>query len=115
METPLTPLDFARRARKLYPRREAVVEGALLRHPAILEVAVVGMPHEKWGEAPPAFVVMRPDVSVTEAELRDFARGALAHFKVPSAFHFVNELLKTGTGKIQKFVLRGRRTAIARQ
>ncbi len=91
------------------------VEGALLRHPAILEVAVVGMPHEKWGETPHAFVVLRADASATEAELHDFARGALAHFKVPSVFHFVSELPKTATGKIQKFVLRGRRPAIARQ
>jgi fatty-acyl-CoA synthase len=91
------------------------VEGALLRHPAILEVAVVGMPHEKWGESPHAFVVLRADAAATEVELREFARGALAHFKVPSEFHFVNELPKTATGKIQKFVLRGRRAAIMRQ
>jgi fatty-acyl-CoA synthase len=91
------------------------VEGALLRHPAVLEVAVVGMPHEKWGEAPHAFIVLRPEIEVTEAELHDFARGALAHFKVPRGFHFVSELPKTATGKIQKFVLRGRRPAIARQ
>jgi fatty-acyl-CoA synthase len=91
------------------------VEGALLRHPAIIEVAVVGMPHEKWGESPHAFVVLRPGASASESELREFARGALAHFKVPSAFHFVNELPKTATGKIQKFVLRGRRAAIMRQ
>jgi fatty-acyl-CoA synthase len=91
------------------------VEGALLRHRAVLEVAVVGMPHEKWGETPHAFVVLRPEVAATEAELHDFARGVLAHFKVPSAFHFVGELPKTATGKIQKFVLRGRGTAIVRQ
>ncbi len=91
------------------------VEGALLRHPAVLEVAVVGMPHEKWGESPHAFVVLHAGVSATQEELRDFARGALAHFKVPSAFHFVNELPKTATGKIQKFVLRGKRPAIMRQ
>jgi fatty-acyl-CoA synthase len=91
------------------------VEGALLRHAAVLEVAVVGMPHEKWGESPHAFVVLRAGESATEAEMRDFARGALAHFKVPSAFHFVSELPKTATGKIQKFVLRGRRAAIMRQ
>jgi len=90
------------------------VEGALLRHPAIFEVAVVGMPHEKWGEAPHAFVVLRPGVTATEIELRDFARGALAHFKVPREFHFVSELPKTATGKIQKYVLRGRRAAIQR-
>ncbi|MGO8829672.1 MAG: long-chain-fatty-acid--CoA ligase [Steroidobacteraceae bacterium] len=91
------------------------VEGALLRHPAILEAAVVGMPHEKWGETPHAFVVLRAEASTTEAELHDFARSTLAHFKVPSVFHFVSELPKTATGKIQKFVLRGRRPAIARQ
>ena len=91
------------------------VEGALLRHPSVLEVAVVGMPHEKWGESPHAFVVLRPGASPAENELRDFARSALAHFKVPSAFHFVTELPKTATGKIQKFVLRGRRPAIMRQ
>jgi fatty-acyl-CoA synthase len=91
------------------------VEGALLRHPAVLEVAVVGMPHEKWGESPHAFVVLRSGSSATPEDLRDFARAALAHFKVPSAFHFVSELPKTATGKIQKFVLRGRRPAIMHQ
>ena len=91
------------------------VEGVLLRHRAVLEAAVVGMPHEKWGETPHAFVVLRPGVSAAEQELRDFARGALAHFKVPTAFHFVAELPKTATGKIQKFVLRGRASAIVRQ
>jgi fatty-acyl-CoA synthase len=91
------------------------VEGALLRHPAVLEVAVVGVPHEKWGESPNAFVVMRPGASATEAELRDFARGTLAHFKVPSAFKFVTELPKTATGKIQKYLLRAGQPGIARQ
>jgi fatty-acyl-CoA synthase len=91
------------------------VEGVLLRHRAILEAAVVGMPHEKWGETPHAFVVLRPGASVAEQELREFARGALAHFKVPTAFHFVAELPKTATGKIQKFVLRGKASAIVRQ
>jgi fatty-acyl-CoA synthase len=91
------------------------VEGALLRHPSVLEVAVVGMPHEKWGESPHAFVVLRAGAQAAEHELREFARETLAHFKVPSAFHFVSELPKTATGKIQKFVLRGRRPAIMRQ
>jgi fatty-acyl-CoA synthase len=89
------------------------VEGVLLRHGAVVEAAVVGMPHERWGETPHAFVVVRS--AVAEAELRDFARAALAHFKVPTAFHFVPELPKTATGKIQKFVLRGRASAIVRQ
>ena len=91
------------------------VEGALLRHPSVLEVAVVGMPHEKWGESPHAFVVLRSGAAAAENELREFARSTLAHFKVPSAFHFVTELPKTATGKIQKFVLRGRRPAIMHQ
>ncbi len=91
------------------------VEGVLLRHGAVLEAAVVGMPHEKWGEAPHAFVVLRPGASATAQELGEFARGALAHFKVPSAFHFMAELPKTATGKIQKYVLRGRTSAIVPQ
>ena len=91
------------------------VEGAVLRHPAVLEVAVVGMPHETWGESPHAFVVLRPGATATEAELREFTRGLLARFKVPSAVHFVSELPKTATGKIQKFVLRGSRAAILKQ
>ena len=91
------------------------VEGALLRHPAVLEVAVVGMPHEKWGESPSAFVVRRSGMNASESDLREFARGALAHFKVPTAFRFVDALPKTATGKIQKYVLRGGRAAIAHQ
>jgi acyl-CoA synthetase (AMP-forming)/AMP-acid ligase II len=91
------------------------VEAALLRHPAVLEAAVVGMPHEKWGEAPHAFVVLCPGATASEAELRGFARSVLAHFKVPATFHFLPELPKTATGKIQKFVLRGKREAITRQ
>jgi fatty-acyl-CoA synthase len=91
------------------------VEGVLLRHPAVQEVAVVGMPDERWGEAPYAFVVLKQDASASEDELREFARERMAHFKVPAAFYFVAELPKTATGKIQKFVLRGGKSAIARQ
>lgn len=91
------------------------VEGTLLRHPAVQEVAVVGLPDERWGEAPHAFVILRAEAAVTEADLRAFVREHLAHFKCPQAFHFVAELPKTATGKIQKFVLRGRRAAIATQ
>jgi fatty-acyl-CoA synthase len=91
------------------------VEAALLHHPAIQEVAIVGLPHEKWGEAPYAFVVLKPGAAATEAELREFARARLAHFKAPHGVTFVAELPKTATGKIQKFVLRGGRAAINRQ
>ena len=91
------------------------VEGVLLRHPSVQEVAVVGLPHEKWGEAPHAFVVLKPGATLTEDELRGFARERLAGFKVPKGATFVAELPKTATGKIQKYVLRGGRSAIAAQ
>jgi len=91
------------------------VEGILLRHPAVQEVAVVGLPHEKWGEAPHAFVVLKAAATLTEAALNEFARSSMAHFKVPKGFTFLNELPKTATGKIQKYVLRGQRPAISKQ
>jgi len=70
------------------------------------EVAIVGVPHDKWGEAPHAFVVLKPGATATEDELRQFARTQLAHFKAPHGVSFVAELPKTATGKIQKYVLR---------
>jgi fatty-acyl-CoA synthase len=91
------------------------VEGVLLRHPAVLEAAVIGMADEKWGEAPHAFVILKPGQSATSEELREFARDRLAHFKAPHTVTFVSELPKTATGKIQKYVLRGGRAAIAVQ
>jgi fatty-acyl-CoA synthase len=91
------------------------VEGVLLRHPAVQEVAIVGMPHEKWGEAPHAFVVLRPGMKTTEAELRQYARDHMAHFKVPQWVSFIDELPKTATGKVQKYILRGGRAAISKQ
>ncbi|HEX2339363.1 MAG TPA: long-chain-fatty-acid--CoA ligase [Vicinamibacterales bacterium] len=91
------------------------VEGVLLRHSSVQEVAIVGLPDEKWGEAPHAFVVLKPGAAATEAELREFARDRLAHFKTPKTVTFVSELPKTATGKIQKYVLRKGRAAIAPQ
>lgn len=91
------------------------VEGVLLRHPAITEAAVVGMPHEKWGETPHAFIALRNGESALEAEIIEFCREHLAHFKVPSKVSFIPELPKTATGKIQKFVLRSARGAIVQQ
>ncbi|MEO7020418.1 MAG: long-chain-fatty-acid--CoA ligase [Ktedonobacteraceae bacterium] len=91
------------------------VEGMLLRHPAIQEVAVVGLPDVQWGEAPHAFVVLKAGQSTTEEELRAFVRDCMAHFKVPKSFVFVTELPKTATGKIQKYVLRGGKAAISTQ
>ena len=83
------------------------VEGVLLRHPAVQEVAIVGLPDERWGEAPHAFVVLKAGAAATEAELRDFAREHLAHFKAPRGITFLAELPKTATGKVQKYLLRG--------
>jgi len=91
------------------------VEGVLLRHPAIQEAAIVGLPHEKWGEAPQAFVVLRDGSTASEEEIIAFARNRLAHFKAPHGVTFVTELPKTATGKIQKFVLRKGAPNLARQ
>jgi fatty-acyl-CoA synthase len=91
------------------------VESALLRHPAVDEAAIVGLPSEKWGETPHAFVVLRPGASATEDELRTFLRRSIAHYKVPKGVTFIGELPKTATGKIQKFVLRGGAANLTRQ
>jgi fatty-acyl-CoA synthase len=91
------------------------VEGVLLRHAAVQEAAIVGLPHEKWGEAPFAYVVLKPGATATEAELIAFTRERLAHFKAPHGVTFVQELPKTATGKIQKFVLRKGAAAVVRQ
>ncbi len=91
------------------------VEGCLLRHPAVQEVAVVGMPHERWGESPHAFVILRQGARATEDELKLHVRNALAHFKTPQWVSFVDELPKTATGKVQKYVLRAGKAGISRQ
>lgn len=91
------------------------VEGALLRHPAVRESAVVGLPHEKWGETPHAFVVCDEGAAVTEDEIIAFAREQLTHFKAPRGVSFVEELPKTATGKLQKYVLRKTSSAVAPQ
>jgi fatty-acyl-CoA synthase len=87
----------------------------LLRHPAVQEAAIVGLPHEKWGEAPHAFVVLREGGTATEQELIAFTRDHLAHFKAPHGVSFVTELPKTATGKIQKYVLRQGAPNLAQQ
>ena len=82
------------------------VESTLYKHPAVLEAAVVARPDEKWGETPCAFITLKPDAAdVTEEDIIEFCRGELAKFKVPKTVVF-QELPKTSTGKIQKFVLR---------
>jgi fatty-acyl-CoA synthase len=86
------------------------VEKVLMGHDAVLEVAVVAIPSEQWGEVPKAFVTLKPGRTVEAGELERFARAQLAGFKVPKAYEF-GALPKTSTGKIQKYVLREREWA----
>ena len=83
------------------------VERALVRHPAVADVAVIGVPDEKWGERPKAFVELKEGATATEEELIAFSRQHLAGFKRPAYVEF-GELPKTSTGKVQKHVLRDR-------
>ena len=83
------------------------VEQAIVAHPAVLECAVVGVPHPHWGERPKAFVTLNDGAAATPEEIIAFCRDRLAHYKCPDAIEF-GPLPKTSTGKIQKFVLRDR-------
>ena len=82
------------------------VEQAVVSHPAVLEAAVVAMPHEHWGERPKAFVTLKDGASTTPADIIAHVRDRLAHYKAPDEVEIVDALPKTSTGKIQKFVLR---------
>jgi fatty-acyl-CoA synthase len=75
-------------------------------HPAVLEVAVIGIPDERWGEVPAAYVTLRDGESATEEDIVEHVRAHLARYKAPKRVTFPDELPKTSTGKIQKFVLR---------
>lgn len=82
------------------------LEKAMLAHPAIYEIAVVPVPDEKWGEVPKALVVLKPGQQASEAELLEFCRSRIAHYKAPRSIEFFDSLPKTGTGKILKKELR---------
>ncbi|MGY6499984.1 MAG: AMP-binding protein [Acidimicrobiales bacterium] len=82
------------------------VEDAVFSHPAVAEVAVIGVPDEKWGETVKALVVLAPGQDVGERELIDYCRQRLAHYKCPTSVEFRSELARTATGKLQKFKLR---------
>ena len=82
------------------------VEDALFQHPAVAECAVIGVPHEKWGETVKALVVLREGQSADEPELIEFCRGRMAHYKCPTSVEFRDALARTATGKLQKFKLR---------
>ncbi len=83
------------------------VEQTICAHPAVLECAVVGIPHERWGERPKAFVTLNSEASASAEEIITFCRQRLAHYKCPDAIEF-GPLPKTSTGKVQKFALRER-------
>jgi fatty-acyl-CoA synthase len=82
------------------------LEKLIVTHPAVSEVAVVAVPDSKWGEAPKAFVVLKPGASIDENELVQFCRSRTAHYKAPRVVEFVENLPKTGTGKVLKRKLR---------
>jgi fatty-acyl-CoA synthase len=87
----------------IYPRE---IEEFLYRHPKVLDVQCVGVPDEKYGEELCACIILRPGTSADEAEIRDFCRGEIAHYKIPRHVRFVQSFPMTVTGKIQKYVLR---------
>ncbi|SIR38753.1 fatty-acyl-CoA synthase [Aromatoleum tolulyticum] len=87
----------------LYPRE---IEEFLYRHPKILDVQVVGVPDQKYGEELCAWVIVREGQTLTETEVRDFCQGQIAHYKVPRYIRFVETFPMTVTGKIQKFQIR---------
>ena len=91
------------------------IEQALVAHPAIAEAAVVARPDEKWGEVPVAYVTLSggSEPELDPDQLREFLGARLARFKLPKDVTVVDELPKTATGKIQKFVLRDRARAVS--
>jgi fatty-acyl-CoA synthase len=82
------------------------VEDCLFQHPAVAEVAVIGVPDEKWGETIKALVVLRPGVQCTERDLIDHCRSRMTHYKCPTSVEIRDALVRTATGKLQKFKLR---------
>ena len=87
----------------VYP---AEVESVLTGHPAVAEVAVVGVPSTEWGESPYAVVVLRPGAELSEAQLIAWTRERLAHFKCPADVSFTGSLARTASGKLQKQAIR---------
>jgi len=94
----------------VYP---AEVESVLTGHPAVAEVAVVGVPSARWGESPYAVVVLRPGAQVSEAELIAWTRDRLAHFKCPAGVSFAVSLARTASGKLQKQAIRASLSSVA--
>ncbi|MDD9718145.1 AMP-binding protein [Dinoroseobacter sp. PD6] len=94
---------IVRGGENVYPRE---IEEFLYTHPAISQVQVFGIPDQKFGEIVVAWLVAKPGADPTEAEILDFCRDSIAHFKVPAMVRFKNSLPMTVTGKPQKFIMR---------
>ncbi len=87
----------------IYP---AEIESALAGHPALADVAIIGVPDDKWGEQVKAAVVLKPDAQLSYDELQTYARERLAGFKIPRSMDVIDELPRNPSGKILKRVLR---------
>jgi fatty-acyl-CoA synthase len=83
----------------IYPKE---VEDGLHQHPAVIDAAVIGVPHDEWGEALRAFLVLRPEIKASEAEIKAFCKEKMADFKCPREIYFVDELPRNPTGKVLK-------------
>jgi fatty-acyl-CoA synthase len=84
------------------------VENVLAAHPEVAEVCVIGVPDAKWGEVPRALVVARPGADLTEARLLEFCQGRLARYKQPRSVHFLEALVRTSAGKVDRRTLTAR-------
>ena len=100
---PLSPSEMGRPFEFIYPRE---LEELLFKHPKVGEVAVIGVPHEKWGEEVAAFIRPAPGAIIEKEELIDYMRASLAPHKTPKHWFVVDAFPLTGSGKIQKFKLR---------
>jgi fatty-acyl-CoA synthase len=87
----------------VYPRE---IEEFLFRHPKVADVAIVGVPHPKYGEEVCAWIKLRSGESASAEEIVEFCRGQIAHYKVPAHVVFVDGFPMTVTGKVQKFLIR---------
>jgi fatty-acyl-CoA synthase len=88
----------------VYP---AEIEKVLHAHPKIFDAGIVGIPDEKWGEVGKAFIVLKPTETMNNGEVFEFLKGKVAEYKIPKVVEYVEELPKTASGKIQKFLLKG--------
>jgi fatty-acyl-CoA synthase len=87
----------------VYPKE---IEDYLYTMPGIKDVQVVGIASEKYGEEVGAFIILHPEVSMSEEDVRDFCRGQISRFKIPKYIFFVDAFPLTSSGKIQKYLLR---------